>query len=124
MGSFTFFYCMLHDDGFIIEGQHSYVPEGYVMPHSDNCEACDWCQMGVICHTTVFYPDAFGSTSFGSTSFGSTNAFEILEPITFDYDRYAGGYTFRMYEQTLTDVKGCPVDNEALDAWIREMALE
>ncbi len=114
MESFTFFYCMLHDDGFIIEGHHSYVPEGYVMPHSDKCEVCDWCQMGVISHHSAFGLDAFGST----------NEFEILEPITFDYDRYAGGYTFRMYEQTLTDVKGCPVDNEALDAWIREMALE
>ena len=103
METITFFYCMLHDDGFMIEGQHSYVPEGYVMPHSDKCEACDWCQMGVISYTTEF---------------------EILEPVTFDYDRYGGGYTFRMYEQTLTDVKGCPVDNEALDAWIREMALE
>ena len=100
METITFFYCMLHDDGFMIEGQHSYVPEGYVMPHSDKCEACDWRQMGVVCHTTEF---------------------EILEPVTFDYDRYGGGYTFRMYEQTLTDVKGCPVDNEALDAWIREL---
>jgi hypothetical protein len=114
MTTFTFFYCMLHDDGFMIEGHHSYVPEGYVMAHSDKCDVCDWCQMGVISHTS-YDP---------TTTFGSTNAFEILEPVTFDYDRYGGGYTFRMYEQTLTDVKGCPVDNEALDVWIREMALE
>jgi hypothetical protein len=118
MASFTFFYCMLHDDGFIIEGQHSYVPADYVMAHSDKCDVCDWCQMGVISYTSLD-----PTTSFGSTSFGSTTEFEILERITFDYDRYGGGYSFRMYEQTLTDVKGCPVDNEALDAWIREMAL-
>jgi len=98
---YTFIYCMLHDDGFIITGKHPYVPDGYFIQHSDKCESCDWCNMGVIQYT------------------GST--FEIIERVRIEYDRYyGGGFMFGMYENTLTDEKGVNIENEVLDKWIRD----
>lgn len=84
--TFTFMYCMMHDDGFIIQGNHDYVPEGYVMQHSTQCEVCDWCNMGVI--------DV------------NNNKINIIKTLRLDYDRYGGGFIFRLYLGTLTDDKG------------------
>lgn len=96
---YTFFYCMMHDQGFIITGNQPYVPVDYFMEHSDKCEFCDWCKMGVI--------EYDGST------------FDIIESLTFDYDRYGGGFTFSLYQNTLTDENGYTIENEVLDEWIR-----
>jgi hypothetical protein len=95
---YTFFYCMLHDEGFIITGKHNYVPEGYAMQHSTNCESCDWYNMGVI----------------------DTN-FKVIIGVRLNYERYGGGFTFGHYINTLTDTTGNKVENEALDTWIREI---
>lgn len=83
---YTFMYCMMHDDGFIIHGNHDYVPAGYVMQHSQNCEICDWCNMGVI----------------------ELNSDEItvIKSVRINYDRYGGGFIFRLYLGTLTNDKG------------------
>jgi len=89
---------MMHDDGFIITGQHSYVPEGYKMQHATNCESCVWSVMGLI--------DA---------------NFEIVKPLRINYERYTGGFTFGHYVDTLTDEMGNPLKNEGLDDWIREI---
>ena len=48
MTDYTFIYCMMHDDGLIIQSNHPYVPEGYIMQHCNNCESCDWYNIGVI----------------------------------------------------------------------------
>ena len=95
---YTFFYCMLHDEGFIITGKHNYVPAGYAMQHAANCESCDWYNMGVI--------DA---------------NFKVIIGVRLNYERYCGGFTFGHYINTLTDTTGNKVENEALDTWIREI---
>ena len=95
---YTFFYCMMHDQGFIITGNQPYVPDGYSMQHCNRCESCDWCKMGVIQY------DGY--------------AFDIIEPLTFDYDKYGGGFKFCLYQNTLTDEKGNTIENEVLDKWI------
>ena len=96
---YTFIYCFDHDDGCIIKGRHSSVPEGYIMQHSTTCDFSDWRNMGVI-------------QSNGST-------FNVIEPVRINYDRYAGGFIFALYQDTLTDEKGNPIPNKALDTWIR-----
>ena len=92
---YTFIYCMLHDDGCIIKGQHAYVAEGYNMQHATTCESCDWYNMGVI-----------------------NDQFDIIEAVRLNYDLYGGGFTIGHYANTLTDAMGNPMENEALDAWL------
>jgi len=101
---YTLFYCTWHDEGFIITGNHEWVPDGYSMQHSNKCESCDWCKMSVIHYN------------------GST--FDVIEPIKFDYDKYGGGFMFGMYENTLTDEKGNTIKNEILDKWIQDISLQ
>ena len=88
--TFTFMYCRMHDDGFIIEGNHDYVPEGYVMQHSDKCESCDWYNMGVI---EI-----------------NNNEIDIIKSLRVNYDRYGGRFTFGHYIGTITDDKGKYID--------------
>ena len=95
-------YCMMHDDGFIIEGNHPYVPEGYSMQHSDKCELCDWCNMGLI-------------------QFNCYN-FDVIESVRVDYDRYGGGFMFIGYSHTLTDNHGNPKENNLLENWIEDIS--
>ena len=95
---YTFFYCMLHDEGFIITGKHNYVSAGYAMQHATNCESCDWYNMGVI-----------------------DENFKVIIGVRLNYERYCGGFTFGHYINTLTDTAGNKVKNEALDSWIREI---
>jgi len=90
---YTFMYCMMHDDGFIIQGNHDYVPYGYVIQHSDKCEVCDWCNMGVIEVSNDNDNDVI-------------NNIKIIKSVRVNYDRYGGGFIFRLYLNTLTDVKG------------------
>jgi hypothetical protein len=105
MTTYTFIYCMMHDDGCIITGHHPYVPEGYKMRHCTDCESCDWHNMGVI-------------RSNGPS-------FEIIEPVWVEYDRYyGGGFIFRLYLNTLTDEKGNTIEDKALDRWIEEIAMD
>lgn len=94
---YTFIYCMMHDDGCIITGNHAYVPEGYAMRHATNCEPCDWYNVGVI-----------------------NENFDIIEAVRLNYDRFGGGFTFGHYVDTLTDALGNPLENKALDNWLRE----
>jgi hypothetical protein len=98
---YTFIYCMMHDDGCIITGNHAYVPEGYKMQHATTCESCDWYNVGVI--------DA---------------NFEVVERLRLNYDRFGGGFTFGHYEDTLTDEMGNPMENKGLDNWLRELTNE
>jgi hypothetical protein len=98
---FTFIYCKMHDDGFIIKGNHLYVPDEYCMQHSDECDSSDWCNMGVIRY------DGSG--------------FDIVENLRIDYDRYFGGFTFSCYTNTLTDEEGNMIENELLDKWIEDV---
>lgn len=100
--TYTFFYCMWHDDGFIITGNHPYVPDGYESAHSNKCNWCDWYNMGII----------------------QTNraTFDVIERVRVEYDTYyGGGFEFHMYVNTLTDEKGNAIENERLDKWIREI---
>ena len=107
--TFTFMYCMMHDDGFIIQGNHDCVPEGYVMRHSTQCEFCDWCNMGVV---EV-----------------NNDEINIINTVRVNYDRYGGGFIFRLYLGTLTDDKGNSInfdnddneDNFILYKWIEHI---
>jgi hypothetical protein len=52
-------------------------------------------------------------------------SFEIIERVRVEYDRYyGGGFIFRLYLNTLTDEKGNKVEDEALDRWIEEIAMD
>jgi hypothetical protein len=105
MTTYTFIYCMMHDEGCIITGDHSYVPEGYKMQHCTECESCDWHNMGVIRKNGP--------------------SFEIIERVRVEYDRYyGGGFIFRLYLNTLTDEKGNKAEDKALDKWIEEIAAD
>jgi hypothetical protein len=95
---YTFMYCMIHDDGFIIRGNHLYAPDGYSTQHCDKCESCDWYNMGVIKY--------------------NGSSFDIVENMRVDYDRYGGGFMFIGYTDTLTDEKGATIENEELNKWI------
>ena len=90
---FTFMYCMIHDDGFIIQGNHDYVPYGYVIQHSQNCDSCDWYNMGVIKINDV-----------------NNDEITVIKTVRLNYDRYGGGFTFKNYLNTLTDDKGKYID--------------
>ncbi len=98
---YTFFYCMMHDEGCIITGKHDYVPAGYVMQHATNCKSCDWYNMGII-----------------------NNKFKVIMGVRINYERYCGGFTFGHYVNTLTDTRGNSLKNEALDNWIREISVK
>ena len=97
MTDYTFIYCTMHDDGCIIKGNHPYVPEGYSMRHSEECQSCDWVNMGII--------DA---------------NFDVVESVRVDYDRYGGGFMFIGYTDTLTDENGDMIQNDLLNKWIEE----
>ena len=100
---YTFMYCMYHDCGFIIKGYHKYVPSCYYMEHSNECESCDWYNMGVILYTGSFI--------------------RVIERVRLDYSRYGGGYNFSGYINTLTDEKGNKIDiddDSILYKWIEE----
>ena len=102
MTCYTFIYCMLHDDGCIITGNHPYVPAGYVMAHATNCESCDWYTMGVIQY--------------------NGSSFDIVQTLRVNYDKYGGGFIFRLYSNTLTDEKGNSIENVILDNLIDNIA--
>lgn len=100
---YTFIYCTMHDDGFIITGNHPYVPQGYSMRHSNKCECCDWYNMGVI-------------------KYNGSN-FDVVESVRVDYNEYCGGFMFIMYTDTLTDEKGdILIQNDLLNKWIEEFS--
>ena len=99
--TYTFIYCMIHDDGCIIKGNHPYVPDGYTMRHSDKCEYIDWYNMGVI-------------------KYNGCN-FDIVEDVRINYDRYGGGFMFIGYTNTLTDTSGHIIENDLLDKWIEDI---
>jgi hypothetical protein len=99
---YTFIYCMMHDDGFVIKGNFPYVPEGYTMLHSNQCESCDWYNMGLIKYN------------------GSD--FDVIEKVRVDYDRYAGGFLFIGYMNTMTDENGNRQEDELLDKWIENVS--
>ena len=100
---YTFMYCMMHDDGFIIQGKHDYVPDGYIMQHSDKCEVCDWCNMGVI---EVSNDNNNDNDNDNDNDNNNTDNIKIIKSVRVNYDIYGGGFIFRLYLNTLTDVKG------------------
>jgi len=100
---YTFIYCMMHDDGIVIKGNHPYVPEGYLMQHSNRCEPCDWYNMGLI-------------------KYNGSN-FDIVEKVRIDYDIYGGGFMFIGYTDTATDEKGNVYKNDLLDKWIENISI-
>lgn len=98
---YTFIYCMYHDDGCIIKGNHQYVPASYIMSHSGKCESCDWYPMGII-------------------SFDGSHI-NIIDKVRTNYDKYNGGFKFTGYIHTLTDEYGNYLDretNSVLYEWI------
>ena len=102
MTAYTFIYCMKHNDGCIIKGNHPYVPAGYSMRHSDHCESGDWYNMGVI-------------------RYNGSN-FEVVEKMRVDYDRYGGGFMFIGYTNTLTDENGHRCENALLEKWVEKIS--
>lgn len=92
---YTLIYCEYHDDGWLIRGNHDYVPHGYQPRHSDKCEACDWYENGII-------------------SYDGKNI-KIIKEVRINYDRYNGGFSFNIYPCEVTDENGTPLDYEYED---------
>ena len=101
----------MHDDGFIIEGHHDYVPAGYSMQHSSDCESCDWCNMGFIKYNV--FNDCNDCNGYN---------IDVVKTVRVDYDIYDGGFMFCQYSNTLTDEKGICIENKDLDKWIEDIS--
>jgi len=83
---YSFFYCMLHDDGWIIEGIHKSIPCNYTIIHANNCEPCDWCNMGIISY--------------------NGDSVDVLKTVRINYDIYNGNFLFCQYINCITDAYG------------------
>jgi hypothetical protein len=46
--------------------------------------------------------------------------FDVVETVRVDYDKYAGGFMFLGYTDTLTDENGNWIENDVLNKWIEE----
>ena len=99
---YTFMYCMIHDDGYIIKGNHEYAPDDYIIQHSTQCTSSNWYNMGVI-------------------KYNGKN-FDIIKKVRLDYDRYGGGFKFNGYCNTLTNENGESEEDSTLDNWIEEIS--
>ena len=100
---YTFFYCYIHDCGWIIRGRHNYVPHGYQYEHANNCDYSDWHKQGMVV------------TNRGGI--------DIVEEVRMDYDRFGGGFVFSLYQDTLTDETGKYLDMDyhpELKEWIHQ----
>ena len=96
---YTFIYCMFHDDGCIIEGNHERVPANYCMAHSDRCDYGNWYIMGVI---------ACAETEI-----------KVVYRVRINYNPYNGLFPFIGYRDSLTNVLGEQlVMPEYLSNWI------
>ena len=101
---YTFIYCMFHDDGCIIEGNHQCIPAGYCMAHSDRCDYGNWYIMGVIACT--------------ETSTAETDI-KVVYRVRINYNPYNGLFPFIGYKNSLTNVLGeALVMPEYLSNWI------
>jgi hypothetical protein len=102
---YTFFYCYIHDDGWIIRGRHACVPEGYQHEHAHNCDWGDWHNQGIIVTNR------------------ESGIMDIVEEVRLDYDRFGGGFVFALYQDTLTDETGKKLnmdDHPKLKEWINQ----
>ena len=104
---YTFMYCDCHDEGFIIKGYHDYAPVNYKAQHAHNCEYIDWSNQGIV-------------------ECNGEGEIEVVEQVRFDYDRFGGGFTFELYNNTLTDETGNELNMEVYHSelleWINKMA--
>ena len=114
---YTFIYCKMHDDGCIIKGHHDYVPAGYSMQHSSDCESCDWYNMGIIKYN-IFIDS---NDSIDCNDCNCVNI-DIVKTVRVDYDIYDGGFMFCQYSNTLTDEKSNCIENEDLEKWIEDIS--
>jgi len=74
------------------------------MAHADNCEVCDWNNMGMIEYDGI--------------------QVNIITQVIINYDRYGGGYQFNMYSDSITDTSGNPIimeEDTPLVKWFEDM---
>ena len=101
MSTYTFYYCLDHDDGCLAKGD--IIPAGFNLCC---CHTCDWQYMGTITYdgTTV----------------------EISQPIDISYEKYAGGFKFIYYASAcLDEVGNCyPIPTDSpLYKWFETMSI-
>jgi hypothetical protein len=82
---YMFWYCLQHDDGFLIKHNIKEVPLWCKMCNS-KCDEGEWTIMGII-------------------DYDGTRVIEISE-INMDYDKYCGGYEFEYYSNEYIDEEG------------------
>ena len=101
MSTYTFYYCLNHDDGCLAKSD--------ILPADCNqysCHSCDWQNMGTITYdgTTV----------------------EISQQIDISYKKYAGGFEFIHYASACLDETGnhysIPTDSP-LYKWFETMSI-
>ena len=105
---YTLFYCMIHDCGCLIKGNHDYTPEGYKMEHATNC--------AINCDTSDWY-------NMGMISYDGTEV-SIIKQVRINYERYGGGYQFHMYADDITDEIGQSIimdEDSPLVKWFEEV---
>ena len=100
---YTFIYCITHDDGCVIKGNHHHVPGNYSMIHSHLYDSCEWNNMGVILDDGEFI--------------------DIIKQVRINYDKFGGKFKFNYYIDILTNELGyyLHIDkNTVLYNWIQE----
>ena len=71
---YTFFYCNLHDDGAIIRGNHQYADDKIKICTGGKCDSVDYNCKGVIKYD--------GNEELN---------YEVIKPVSYNYDMYGGG---------------------------------
>ena len=83
---YSFIYCTLHDQGFIVRGVHRYgLPENFKNTVCNaSCEDCDWMNKGIVCTDGI--------------------SVKIVKHVETNYnEQYGGGFTFRMLSDILDE---------------------
>lgn len=90
---YTFFYCEMHDDGAIIRGNYKYLDDKIKICPGGKCYSVDYYCKGVIKYD--------GNEELN---------YEVIKPVSYNYNRYDGGYEFEYYSSNILDEEGNMID--------------
>lgn len=83
---YSFMYCRLHDQGFIVRGSHKYgLPDNFKNTVCNaSCDDCDWMNKGIVCVDGI--------------------SVKVIKPIETNYnEQHGGGFTFAMVSDILDE---------------------
>ena len=104
---YTFFYCDMHDDGAIIRGNYKYLDDNIKICPGGKCCTVDYSDKGVIKYD--------GNEELN---------YEAVKPISYNYNRYGGGYKFKYYSSNILDENGNMIDENAQEFKMLKKLIE